>query len=308
LQLFTRELIPLVGIQSGEAKLILSSSLNFASARASAFELNTRPDDAEVFVPDFSRYTPASRGFKTPRTLRASAHIAGLIVRILNNEAMFLAVRTGKGVAAEYSSLTDRSGSMKVTIATLSAVDEQSTGGFRNLLECPTSPGAFLVALVDRVAAIIKQPVYRKIECALAPFQIRIPLKFIQSLTKLFPTARDLRMLNIDTDEQLDEEGEVLGDTETEDEAKCIFCQEFVFRPFHAVLNLRRKEKGVFSEFNDLAFQYKGIHVYNFHGTQGQLTSYAKRNLKLSLLKALPAMLLRKKRMIGSGETKVEES
>jgi hypothetical protein len=122
----------------------------------------------------------------------------------------------------------------------------------------------------------------------------------------LFPTAGDLKMLNIDPDEQIDEELEVIGEA-PETDTDCIFCQEFLFSPFQAVLNLRRKEKGVFSELNDLAFQDKGIHIYDFHGTRGQLTTYIKTNLKRGLLKALPVMLLRKKRRAKPGEPQPED-
>jgi hypothetical protein len=306
LQLFTRDTVPLVGLQSADLKFAFSDSLRFASVHGAALELNIRPDDVEVFVPEFTRYAPVSHEPHQPRTVRAKCDIALLTIRVINNEAMVLAVVTGRGVAADHSALPDGSANLNINIATMSIVDEQSNDEFRNLLECQSSHDDFCVVSLDRAPEMMKRPVYRKIEFHIAPCVIRIPLKFIKSLIKLFPTAGDLKMLVIDPDEQIDEEPEVIGEA-PETDTNCIFCQEFLFSPFQAVLNLRRKEKGVFSEINDLTFQYKGIHIYDFHGTREQLTTYVKTHLKRGLLKALPVMLLRKKRRVRAGETQTEE-
>jgi hypothetical protein len=122
---------------------------------------------------------------------------------------------------------------------------------------------------LDRPQTTMKCPVYRKIELTVAPDILNLPLKFIKSLIKLFPTADDLRILTLDTDdtgEDIQGDDVLAEKVDTESHEQNIFCQEFIFNQFDAQLSLRRKEKGLLAEFNNLALHYKGIHVYDVSG------------------------------------------
>jgi hypothetical protein len=156
----------------------------------------------------------------------------------------------------------------------------------------------FLAISIDQAASILQFPVYRKIDIKIAPYLLRIPLKFIKSLIKLFPTADDLRMLQIDSDDPVDasENEEMPPETLDAENPRNMFCQEFLFNPFQATLHVRRKDRGWASEFNAVSFQFKGIHIYDFHGTKGQLTTYVKSHLTRSLWRSIPAMVLSKLR------------
>ena len=73
-----------------------------------------------------------------------------------------------------------------------------------------------------------------------------------------------------------------------------IFCREFILHPFTAQLNFRRKYQGAFREFLGRPFNYPGLHMYDIFGTEDQLISFVKKNVKWTAIKALPNFLLGK--------------
>jgi hypothetical protein len=194
----------------------------------------------------------------------------------------------------------DKSGTMDAVVTSVIAIDEQANDQFRNVLEsaCPGVP--WLHVSMERAPRMMKSPVYKTIEFDVQPFVLRIPLKFVKSLIKIFPSADDLRIFNLEVDEGLDEMklDELAVKADQKNPKENFFCEEFVFKPFQAELNLRRKEKGVFSEFCNLPFNYKGIREYDLYGTRDNLKSFLKKHLKRTALKALPSMLFKRKRKL----------
>jgi len=249
-------------------------------------------------VPEISRYKPSEAVEIAKKTTRGFLNFSTVGIRCLNNESMGLALLSGRGVVGQYSEFPDQSASIRMTIASATAIDEQSTDNFKLLLEPEaTSREPFFAISIDRASAILQIPVYRKMEIKIAPYVLRIPLKFIKSLVKLFPSAEDLRMLQIDSDDPEDDTPEDMPpETLDAENPRNMFFQEFFFCPFQATLHVRRKDRGFAAEFNALSVQFKGIHIYDLHGTRQQLTKFVKTQFKKALWKSIPAMVLSKLR------------
>jgi hypothetical protein len=309
-QFFTAEAFAFISLQNGDFKVARIDSYQYGSAKLGVLDLHIRPDDVRSYGPEFSKFTNVRSDTSechTMRTRRGRFDVDSLTMRIINNESMVLALLTSQKITASYLSCPDNSGLVRVTVLRLRVVDEQAgpNDKLRTIVE-RWSKDPIMDMSFERAPTSMKYPVYSKIELTFAPTILSLPLKFISSLIKLFPTANDLRILTLDPDDPGEEvQGEdVMGykDRDEDDEQK-IFCQEFIFNAFEAEFNLRRKEKGLWSELTNLNLGYKGVQVRDIFGTPERLKAFAKRQFRSALRQTAARMLFRKKRRSATSDS-----
>lgn len=265
-------------------------------------DLNFRPDDFDVFIPEFQRYT--DNKVETEKKLRQPHHtffsitIGVIRLALIQNIDSLALLRVEVTEAnGEIKMLPDNTSHGKLTLMTFYAQNPQGDDQFKHLFETVKSKNRTPVfsLLLHKAPDLMKCPVIDTIEIGLSQFIIRIPIQYIKELIQEFPSTEELKNFNIDPDENNDEEPN-LDDTIDDDtipDKNPIFFREFIFLPFSAELNFRRKASGVFHEILERPFKYKGLHMYDIFG-KDKLTRYVKRNLKWTAIKSLPSLLLRK--------------
>lgn len=184
----------------------------------------------------------------------------------------------------------------------LSIVNDPETDVFRDIFQTPERKEPLLALSVNKIEKTGKIPVFAKMELRILPFIIRIPMRLKNELRVFFPSSSDkFRLQDIvdDSDETestdehtpMQEEDDPFGPSSAAPDA--IFVREFVIHPFSAAVSIRRDKQGkMLRDFVNRPFGYKGMRLYDVHGTKGQLFSFVKDQFKMAAWSEGPKMLL----------------
>ncbi|EAY16573.1 hypothetical protein TVAG_434100 [Trichomonas vaginalis G3] len=284
----------------------LSSAMKLVTLQS--LSVNFRPDDFDVFIPAFHAFSlkinlDDNKANKIAgRDSLISGSIGNVYVKFFHPDGTAMCDIELQQPNLYYLANLDDSAVINFSLNNLSAKDETQQDAFKDIFSC-TSEQIFVDLRMKRAKRIMKRAVFERIKCKIAPFSASLSMPFIKNLIAIFPSADDLRALDIDQDDieespneanQISEGGipsPAIDDSVTEG---AFFCREFILHPISANLNFRRKETGSFKEFLDRSFTYQGLHMYDIFGTKRQLTGYIKKNLKWTLIKALPGFILSK--------------
>lgn len=189
----------------------------------------------------------------------------------------------------------DKSQTTSFTIKSLNSILEIVNDKFRNLFETTKTP--LFKMYIDKTSTIMKCPVIKILEVQVSTFNLRIPIPFIKQLIKIFPSAESFKVFDLDSMADDDDTPSIIENKIDDSEASnAMFCQEFIFHQFCSSLSIRRKEQGgAFSDFLDRPFQYQGLHFFDVFGTQDQLLTFVKKNLKWTVLKTFTKLVFSKK-------------
>lgn len=302
-EFFSTENTPMVAFEDGDMRFVQVDTHHVQYIKAQLLELNFRPDDVDAFIPEMSKYKYSEHLPKRDTIAHATRRMiefSNTRLRITNNDDMLLLSGQTKSLLIDTETRPDGSASLAIKLLSAKINDESSTGVFHEMLEsCGSEKEPFLNVQVVRAATMMKCPVYKAITISLSNFIIRIHLKSMKTLIKLFPTAEDLQLLDLDAEENMDEEPVEIED-QKDDPETLMFCQEFVFKPFYAELSVKRKSRGVFKEFCGLPFKYKGITFCDLYGSKKRLTRFMKRHIKVTAIKAIPSMIVGSRKRLRS--------
>lgn len=267
--------------------------------------VNFRPDDFDVFVPAIQAYSLKinNEDDKANKIAGRNSLISGSIskidVKFHHPEGHVMCIINLTSPNIYYLANIDNSAVINFQLQSFSAIDDTSLNPFREIFSC-TSEQMLVDLRMKRAKRIMKRPVFERIKCKIAPFSAAISMPFIKNLIAIFPSADELRALDIDQDDIDENQDSSMQDgipppnIEAAESEGAFFCREFILHQFSANLNFRRKETGTFKEFLDRSFTYQGLHMYDIFGTKNQLMAYIKKNLKWTLIKALPGFILSK--------------
>jgi len=274
-----------------------------------AISLEINPYDYEFasylkqLYPSTSNQIPKSE--KAQKFKCMHANIKTLLLNVRNQENRILVNSEASLFSFKFKSSPNGEMVLSTVIKSISVKDETCSLPFRDIfVPMSQTEQPILSFFAKKASNVMKCPVYEKIDIKLSPFILSISMPFIKHLISVFPSAEDLRALDLDTDDAFESPDNVSSYENINDSIqqnptdidKAVFCQEFIFHPFRSELNFRRKDQGVFSEFIGKPFEYKGLHFYDIYGSRKQITTYMKKNLKWTAIKALPSFLLGKSR------------
>ncbi|KAH0794891.1 hypothetical protein GPJ56_001168 [Histomonas meleagridis] len=311
-RLFTIGEYPLIKFEGGDIKTTSVISQSLILFKLNAFEINLKPVDFEFFIPEFSKYRNNSESnqnegapSKQPlqRHQKVTVDVKAAVLRLIQNESYVLVFSQINNVSGEMSKLPDSSSAINLIISSILIRNDHGTDDFKVILEkSQKTTNPFLKVCIQQAPRIMKAPVFEKVEFVFSPFILRLSLVFIKDLIKVFPSNDDLKLLLYFEDNEdeappseeisLKQPEVVVGDS--------YFFREFAFVPFSALISVKRKNHGMFSEFRDRPFDYKGIHLYDTFGTPDRLSNFVKKHLIWAIIKAIPHALLRKKKSQGS--------
>ena len=310
---FTKGSIPLASIEGLTLHQAsgLSTAIKLLSVHKCA--VNFRPDDFDDFIPSLQAYTSEKQkedeveNIKQNRDSLISLTLDDANVVFHHPDGYPMCTTDISGTRLYYLANTDKSAVINFSIASLNAVDELSEDNFKQMFKS-TTEHELIEIKIKRAKHIMKRPVIERIEGKVSSFILAISIPFIKTLIAIFPSAKDLKALDIDNDE--DEQNAKLATNAPPDDLSessisdadqingdgegVFFCRELIVHPCAAEFSLRRKDQGAFSEFIDRPFNYPGLHMYDIFGTKNQLISFLKKNLKWTVIKALPNFLLGK--------------
>ena len=173
---------------------------------------------------------------------------------------------------------------------------------FRDIFQTPERKEPLIALSIDKIEQTGKIPVFSKMELRVLPFIIRIPMRLKQELKTFFPSSSSKFQLQdiVDdsdetesTDEEvpIQEEDDPFGQSSAAPDA--IFVRKFEIHPFTAVVSIRRDKQGkMLRDFVNRPFGYKGMRLYDVHGTKAQIFTFVKDQFKMAAWSEGPKMFL----------------
>lgn len=265
--------------------------------------------DAEIFSEIFNELTFLKMFFLMPKK---DTYLRSFILR-LNSNYIKISFSISESILIsseiiKFSSFlhlfTNFSCIIEASINGLRITDEFAKDSYHEMFRNFSDYNFFQINMVKE-RKLMKCPVYKKIEVAVQPFVIRIPVPLIKKLIKIFPTVELLQLFAFDNemDDFNEDFNEDIFNKEHEmpsNDSNAVFIQEFRIYPFNAELNLRRKDSGAFKEFSKRALNYKGLHLFDIFGSKEQIVLFVKKNVKWAAIKALPSLVFRNNRKVST--------
>ncbi|EAY00042.1 hypothetical protein TVAG_345900 [Trichomonas vaginalis G3] len=229
-----------------------------------------------------------------------------IIFNMMKSDNSTLCMMIATGLDFTHIKGQDGSEDTKFKLTNLQVTDETTKDGFHEVFNSiPSDKEQFKMTILKRKDTM-KCPVYNAISFQMQPFVLRISLRFIDDLIKLYPSMSDFNIFDFDQQEFSEAEKE----REKGDKGKSLiltapvdensdqilgFYRKIVIEPFGASMSYQGYPESFIHELHDWQVNISKIELQDLFGTKEQLRKIVLRELKWVLIKTLTKMALRMK-------------
>lgn len=283
-------------------------------------ECSLCPGDFDIIIPQIKMILPAAlaldngsdkekkSGQKTALSIVVQVEHS-IIFNFMKSDNTPLAMAVVTGFDLTHIATGDGAEDTKMTLLNLQFTDETSKDEFHEVFNSiPSAEPAFKMLIKQRKKSM-KCPVYNIISFGLQPFKLRISLKFIDDMIKLYPSASDLNIFDFDQAEFADREKEkeknemlntkskqiYIAQMSNTDDQILGFYRKVNIDPFSATMSYLGLPESFIHELHDWQLNFGKIELLDLFGTKEQLKEALLKEVKWTLIKTLTKMALRMK-------------
>ncbi|EAY02690.1 hypothetical protein TVAG_406670 [Trichomonas vaginalis G3] len=302
--------INLVSLKEPQLCTAMASNRAIIASTINAVDLSISQEDIEFYKPiikrirqyfthlDFNNTTEDenAKDMEKPKIeFMILLTLECLNVELLKQTRNPLITAKLQGICFDAKRIEDMSEAIKISFRKIEAERNDAIDVFHNIFKSNEGSQPIFNFVLNQTRPLMRCPVFDRIDVTLAPFLISIDIAFFMEIVEFFKSTDEMHVLEFDEEEIESTQPVELQKVDTQqNDSNLFFCRMFRFNPIDASLNIRFPRESVFAEFTNRPFVFNGLFLEDIFGTKQQIIALLKKNLKWTVIKALPKLIFKK--------------
>lgn len=299
--------ITLMTIKEPQLCLATASNRAIVACTINKIELSISQEDIEFYLPVIKRVRQYLKSFNASaeQENQEKPNIEFMILLTLECLDVVLLRQTRsplitakvQGICFDGKRIEDMSEAFKISFRKIDAERNEAIDAFHTIFKSNEGNQPIFNFVLNQTRPLMRCPVFDRIDVTMAPFLISIDIAFFLEIVEFFKSTDDMHVLDFD-EEEIESTPQPVElqsvDASKQDDANLFFCRMFRFNPIDASLNIRFPRESVFAEFTNRPFVFAGLFLEDIFGTKQQIIALLKKNMKWTVIKALPKFFFKK--------------
>lgn len=238
---------------------------------------------------------------KGNRTLRTEFHIPdSFLIKLVANDT-YIASISGADFNYERVSHSDGSETDSLTWGNIQIQDSviEKENSFGLVAKKTVNDKSFLSFKLRKHRNMMKCIAFDNIKLRISPMEIHLSKRFIDFLIEYFPSASDFNIFDTDQSEDDSDQSSIEQQTSEfmidDPNSPVAFFGDIRIKKIALMMNVRFSD-AKYTEFLDREFIFDEYHIFDTFGSKDQMITFLKHVIIKSLIKALPRMIIAKKK------------